>query len=420
MGAAFLMGTAAFFGMQGTKAFAADLGGDCCSDLEERVSELEATTARKGNRKMSVQLYGQVTTALMYWNNGGRSDMYQVDGSTESSRFGLLGEAKVRPGLTAGFNIEIATQTARADRVTVSDDDGGDPADGAVALRKAYWYLSDEKLGKVSVGRLSFATDGVTEIDLSGTNIVSKSAVYWGQRIAIHPVGGASTAGNDFRYYFGPSNGNYEFDRNNGIRYDTPTYAGFQASAAWGEDDRWDIALRYAGEMHGFKLAAGIAYADDHDNKPGTALGTGTALNTVGDELPAHTSARIVSGSASAMHVATGLFVTAAAGQRTFDGWSGNSGVAALDFHESFWLVRSGIAKNWFGIGNTAVYGSYAHFVNANDNHAPATVWGVGVVQNIDAAAMELFLAYENHSADDPATNTDDTNLVIGGARVKF
>ena len=31
-------------------ASAADLGGDCCADLEERVATLEATTARKGNR----------------------------------------------------------------------------------------------------------------------------------------------------------------------------------------------------------------------------------------------------------------------------------------------------------------------------------------------------------------------------------
>ena len=34
-------------------AQAADQGGDCCADLEERVAELEATTARKGNRKVS-------------------------------------------------------------------------------------------------------------------------------------------------------------------------------------------------------------------------------------------------------------------------------------------------------------------------------------------------------------------------------
>ena len=39
-------------------AKAADLGGNCCADLEERVAELEATTARKGNRKMSLTITG--------------------------------------------------------------------------------------------------------------------------------------------------------------------------------------------------------------------------------------------------------------------------------------------------------------------------------------------------------------------------
>jgi len=32
-------------------AKAADLGGDCCADLEDRVAELEATTVRKGNKR---------------------------------------------------------------------------------------------------------------------------------------------------------------------------------------------------------------------------------------------------------------------------------------------------------------------------------------------------------------------------------
>jgi hypothetical protein len=36
-------------------AKAADLGGDRCADLEERVAELEATTVRKGNKKVSVR-----------------------------------------------------------------------------------------------------------------------------------------------------------------------------------------------------------------------------------------------------------------------------------------------------------------------------------------------------------------------------
>ena len=53
-------------------AQAADLGGNCCADLEERVAELEATTARKGNRRMSLTVSGQVTRSILYWNDGDR------------------------------------------------------------------------------------------------------------------------------------------------------------------------------------------------------------------------------------------------------------------------------------------------------------------------------------------------------------
>ncbi len=53
-----------------TPAAAADLGGGCCADLEERVAELEATVARKGNRVVTLQIYGDVTKGLMYFDNG--------------------------------------------------------------------------------------------------------------------------------------------------------------------------------------------------------------------------------------------------------------------------------------------------------------------------------------------------------------
>ena len=51
-------------------AKAADLGGDCCADLEERVAELEATTVRKGNKKVKVELYGRVNRVINFWDDG--------------------------------------------------------------------------------------------------------------------------------------------------------------------------------------------------------------------------------------------------------------------------------------------------------------------------------------------------------------
>ena len=51
-----------------TPVKAADLGGDCCADLEERVAELEATTVRKGNKKVSVTISGWVVKTMNWYD----------------------------------------------------------------------------------------------------------------------------------------------------------------------------------------------------------------------------------------------------------------------------------------------------------------------------------------------------------------
>src|SRR6476646_10877146 len=83
------------FAMGASPAKAADLGGDCCADLEERVAELEATTVRKGNKKVSVQIYGKVNYAGMWWDDGGEQNFYTVNNYNESTRTGIKGKAKI-------------------------------------------------------------------------------------------------------------------------------------------------------------------------------------------------------------------------------------------------------------------------------------------------------------------------------------
>ena len=61
IGAALAAGLLAGAYMVTGKAKAADLGGNCCADLEERIAELEATTARKGNRKVTLTISGEVS-----------------------------------------------------------------------------------------------------------------------------------------------------------------------------------------------------------------------------------------------------------------------------------------------------------------------------------------------------------------------
>src|SRR5680860_1084140 len=93
-----------------TPAKAADLGGDCCADLEERVAELEATTVRKGNKKVSVTISGWVIKSLNVWDDGKFGNAFVADKSYDlGSRFAITGSATIAPGWSGGYNITVNT-----------------------------------------------------------------------------------------------------------------------------------------------------------------------------------------------------------------------------------------------------------------------------------------------------------------------
>jgi hypothetical protein len=105
---------------------AADLGGNCCADLEERIAELEATTARKGNRKMSLTVTGQVHRSVIWYDDGHSSTTYYgLDNTNASSRFIFLGSARINPNVSMGFEIMIEIEAGgTSSKVNQFDEDG--------------------------------------------------------------------------------------------------------------------------------------------------------------------------------------------------------------------------------------------------------------------------------------------------------
>ena len=131
-------------------AKAADLGGDCCADLEERVAELEATTVRKGNKKVSVQLYGKVNYAVMYWDDGGEQNTYVVNNYNESTRTGIKGNAKISDDWSAGYRLEWEYRGAASSRVNQFDDNNA--GDDPITVRWAQMYLASKAYGTANWG----------------------------------------------------------------------------------------------------------------------------------------------------------------------------------------------------------------------------------------------------------------------------
>ncbi len=408
VGLAALMASVAF----SSNAFAADLGGDCCADLEERVAELEATTARKGNRKVSLKIYGQVNTGVMFWDNGQESNTYVVDNDISSTRFGFKGKAKITSEWSAGFKIEIEAQSAASNEVDEDTDDSS-----AINLRKAEWYLKSKRLGQVSVGQGSFSNDGTATVDLSGTNVIAQfDDLKFGEKIDPRKPGSGGRG--DYDDY--TRGGSFEFNRGNRVRYDSPTFAGFKASAAWGEDDAWDIALRYAGEFGDVRLAGAVGYGVSTD---ASSLSNDNSCAAPGRGGVCDEN-QVVTGSVSMIHAPTGLFVTAAGAWREFDNIEA---LGEYDEENTYWAVRAGISKKFYALGKTAFYGEYQRTENDNFRgtlglDSEVDIYGAGVVQKIDAAAMELYLGYRHVEVDDndPANDFNDLDVVMSGARIKF
>ena len=413
-------------------AKAADLGGDCCADLEERVAELEATTARKGNRRVSLTISGQVTTHLMYWNDGNTtqgSDIYVADNVAGAGTFvQFAGQARINPNVTVGFQLAFSfTAGARSLGVTQLDDDGGGPADTTINSHLSNWWIDHKALGRLTVGRTNTATAGITTIDLGGAGVIANASIgFWQRAMRFTNNAGVLSGSADDNWGSlmggGTVNG-AATARANAVLYSSPIFGGLSVQAAFGEDDIWDAALRYAGEFGGIRVAAGIGYAFNH-----------TGTDEFGKD---HLVDREISqwkGSASILHVASGLYLTGAYVDQDND--------AANTRNTTLWYVQGGISKNWTGLGSTVLYGEYAQVkggVNSataklpgfalgytNVNNSEVNVWGIGVVQHIDAAAMELYLAYRRYSAEvtnfpNPAFNDpNDMDVIVAGARIRF
>ena len=147
-GWATILGTVGFVLSGSVSAKAADLGGNCCADLEERVAELEATTARKGNRKVSLTVSGWVNEQVLYWDDGTESNVYVGNNDQERSRFRFVGEAKIDKDWSAGYVIELGVQGVHRANGTRTPTFPSNTLpfnqDSGTLIRKSNWFIKSK------------------------------------------------------------------------------------------------------------------------------------------------------------------------------------------------------------------------------------------------------------------------------------
>jgi len=456
------------FAMGTSPAKAADLGGDCCADLEERVAELEATTVRKGNKKVSVTLSGWVVKLGSWWDDGHEQNLYIGDKDTTlSSHFQISGSAQISPGWSAGYTIAVEVPGTSCS-VGFAENQFNDNAClfGDINTLLSYMWIKSDKYGTLNWGQLSQATDNVALLpDLSGTIIESNAVLFDGAGMFVRVKGAVNS--NDLLSEFAwgavltclSGGGGLAADCNgypdNAVRYDTPTWAGFSLSTSYGEDDMWDIAVKYAADWNSIKVSAAFGYTMITDEGC-NGFGQGNCTNVVplgGGGTPFQNyrkEADIWQVGASIMHVPSGLWFYGMWQKEENNGtqWQtlnfNNGALTNSAVNENdIWFLKGGIKRTWMPAGATVLWGEWGQYndmfsglcggtPNAPNNFASVcaalvptnfvatsgpfkgvalqeavvvtgsevTRWGLGVVQEIDSAAMHVGFRWQHLELD--------------------
>lgn len=438
-------------------ASAADLGGNCCADLEERVAELEATAARKGNRKVSLQIYGQVSEALIWWNDGAESNAYVLENYLLKNRLGFSGNAKISSDWSAGYQLEIGIRAYRSSNATQLSLGASNNVTIAtyntqsVALRQANWWIKSNTYGQITVGRTQDAVNGTSGVNLANPDGFSgiTGPGYINNGYFLRRSGRTGNAGlsdlswgdtGNFRNGDGPASMGYS-ETGSQIKYTSPFFlgqsksTGFRFDASYGMDDFWSVALRYAETWGQFRFAAAVGYAQWMGPDRGMCSTGSNTFGTLTSTTPATNRGSTIDcnslqASASLMHTPTGLYITAQGG-RIQDKLSmgayvanstnlapGTTTRAGNDGEHSIWGLQLGWQAKLNTLGNTTFWGQYVQYntglgvrnsnvqtVGAGDilNSIGGTAliagsateyWGGGVSQEITAASMVLYAGF--------------------------
>ena len=352
-------------------------------------------TAVQAQTAPTVQVYGQVSRALMFADDGTQSKWFHVDNEASGTRMGATGTGQAMPGLRYGFRLEFDFQSNESQRVNfgATSPQSNFPAhvDGAGFSERHADAWVEGGWGRINMGQGDGAANGATESDLSGTGMANGIGVADLGGGIVHRTGGVQVAGASIGATINQQDFESRYDR---LMYVTPTFGGFRAQASWGQKTNTDvkeISAWYGAKLGGFgELAAALGWSERGASTPG-----GTKDEYIG-------------ASVSWLH-GSGFNLTGSWSSRD------NPAVAGATVRDSTWMyLKAGFKRGQHAFAID--WGMGEDFVAVGDE---ATVYGIGYVWN-PVRWLELYAAYKVHSLDRTAGSLEDIKIGTLGTRVRF
>ena len=342
----------------------------------------------------TVQVYGQVSRALLFADDGVQSKWFHVDNEASGTRFGFTGTGQALPGLRYGFRIELDLQSNESQLVNfsptgpVSNFPGTTSNAGFNERHMDAWV--EGGWGRVNIGQGDGAANGATESDLSGTGMANGIGVADLGGGFQYRTGVAGFSGTTVGQSINQQDFESRYDR---LMYVTPTFGGFRAQASWGQNansDITEISAWYGAKMGGLgELAAAVGWSE----QKGTA--TTRADETVGGSISwLHGSGFNLTYSYSNRDQPTAL--TGAARDSTFN------------------YIKAGFKRGAHAFAVDYAMGD--DFAAAGDE---AKMYGIGYVWN-PVRWLEFYAAYKMHELDRGAATLEDVTIGTIGTRIRF
>jgi predicted porin len=353
---------------------------------EQKVDETRKAVSEKplitsSNPRVKLALSGQVDRLMNLADDGKSTKAYFVDNNNSVSRVGARATGQLTDNLSAGAVLELAISPNNSADVSQTNEDGSQNDE----FRKVEALFQSKTWGDVYFGKGDPATKDITRIDLSGTDVLAYAKTG-------DPAGGLlfrTKDGDDLTTTtVNAVFTDFDSGRTNRVRYDTPKFYGLYGSGSYGADQKWGVAVRWAGGGGGFRAAAGAGVQDPSSD----------------------TADLVYAGSASVLHEATGLNLTYGTAWRDQD-----DGTGQLQY------IKAGWQHKFFDIGLTAFSIDFGYDKDTpNDGDKGKTI-GLVALQNIAGYGTELFAGFRGYDLDQgdgPSTSTIYVGTV--GTRVKF
>jgi len=364
--------------------------------LEKRVKALEKAGAGKSvsrsKKTMKLTLSGQLHRSVQYVDNGVNTEFRHTQNQSSSTRFRFVGTGKITDDVSIRTLFEWENDNGSSPEQGVTIDEKND---AIFVERHQDIQITSKSMGKLYLGHGSEASDGVVYYtDLSGTTVAAGPGNH-----------GLNIGGETFVTSTGAGAGvgtaeasNLDGGRIDRIRYDTPSFAGFNLNVSHSNQDSQAIALRYGGSFSGVRVRATVSYDYDSQSNSGNGAGGGddTTIGTLGVLLP------------------MGLNFSVNIGQRDFNT------VGAQDLDYQWYKIGYRFKGSELGETRLAAVWTQSEDEGGVDGTTQES-WSANVVQVIEPLGAELWASYTNVEQEvTGVTDIQDIDAVTVGLRVRF